>query len=220
MLGVVVYTVVTTSRKVRRYDFTRSSTNDNPINTSESASITFTIPPRASQRSSTRVSNVSINSNVSNIEREVVVQCLLYGCTLCNSVCWAVGASIMRIIDNNRGTTLLLDHFWIYILTVTFLPLQGFFNFCIFIRPRYLHFRKHVPNKWRLWTIANVIWNPSMNVQQMAIAARRQELSDSKNRGAESAESALSHQAVMQEESRQSSTGVSASETPICPPGT
>jgi hypothetical protein len=46
------------------------------------------------------------------------------------------------------------------ILLAMFLPSQGFFNFIVFIRPRYRAVRNNFPERSRRWALVEAVWNP------------------------------------------------------------
>ncbi|CAB9499564.1 expressed unknown protein [Seminavis robusta] len=74
--------------------------------------------------------------------------------------------SVIRLVDRaNETNRLLNDLFWVYVLAVTFLPLQGIWNATIFSRPRYLQFRKRDPDGSCWYAMKQSIWNPSMAFQ-------------------------------------------------------
>jgi hypothetical protein len=55
----------------------------------------------------------------------------------------------------------------------TFIPWQGFFNFLIFIKPRYSAARRDFPSFSRCWALAKAIWNPLMKPQRSDATTRR-----------------------------------------------
>jgi hypothetical protein len=52
------------------------------------------------------------------------------------------------------------------VVVVIFVPTQGFFNFLIFIRPRYAHRRHCCPQESRWWALCKAVWNPLSKPEQ------------------------------------------------------
>jgi len=65
------------------------------------------------------------------------------------------------------------------IIVLFFLPLQGFWNFLIYVRPQVKRIRKSYPNKSFLWALQVVIFNPSAvrDLDDRGRSIRRSELS-------------------------------------------
>jgi hypothetical protein len=62
---------------------------------------------------------------------------------------------------SNKVYDALGRHFWITIMTAIFFPLQGFFNFFIFIRPRYLSIRQGpCEGQGRWFAFREAVWYP------------------------------------------------------------
>jgi hypothetical protein len=55
----------------------------------------------------------------------------------------------------------------------TFLPSQGFFNFVIFIKPRYCAARRNFPDFSPWWALREAIWNPAPKHQRSNDVAKR-----------------------------------------------
>jgi hypothetical protein len=59
------------------------------------------------------------------------------------------------------------------VLIALFLPSQGFFNFIIFIRPRFSSLRRNSPQSSRLWTLYQTVWSPQSNPQHRVEHGKR-----------------------------------------------
>lgn len=79
------------------------------------------------------------NDNQRRHQREVIVQCILYGLFFANTLIWRTMRTLFDWAD--RDYYFFGKHYWITFLGVFFFPLQGLFNFIIFVRPRYLSAR-------------------------------------------------------------------------------
>jgi hypothetical protein len=92
--------------------------------------------------------------------RLVVTQSLLYGFFFLNIMLWGVMGTIFFL----RGVEYdaLGKHFWISALAQTLYPMQGFFYFLIYIRPRYLTLRRRhrEDGRWRAFRAA--VWEADM----------------------------------------------------------
>jgi hypothetical protein len=53
-------------------------------------------------------------------------------------------------------------------LSSLFAPLQGLFNFLIFIRPRYGAVRREFPQSSRCWSLFHAVWHPLLIQRQNA----------------------------------------------------
>lgn len=95
---------------------------------------------------------------LSNQRRQVIVQSILYGLMLTNSLVWRSMNTLFSWSD--REYDFFGKHFWITVFGVTFFPLQGLWNFLIYIRPRYLSLRERCPDISRLDAIYQTVWNP------------------------------------------------------------
>lgn len=92
--------------------------------------------------------------------RLVVSQCLLYGIFFLNVVLWGVAATLMELAGETFDA--LGDDFWLASIASTLFPIEGFFYFLIYIRPRYLSLRQRSNNsslgRWQALKIS--IWEP------------------------------------------------------------
>mmetsp|Transcript_1736 Transcript_1736/g.3794 ORF Transcript_1736/g.3794 Transcript_1736/m.3794 type:complete len:208 (-) Transcript_1736:1432-2055(-) len=83
-------------------------------------------------------------------EHQVHIQCLLYAASFTNSLLWGSIQNILRAIDTRQNTDLVAKNVWLFIPVVIFYPLQGLFNFLIFIRPRVVNLLEEEPES-TLW---------------------------------------------------------------------
>ena len=92
--------------------------------------------------------------------RRVIVQCILFAVTTFNSVIW-LDLNIM-FSYTNVPIDYIGKQFWFLILGLLTLPLQGLFNFLIFVRPRYMTNRisREYNTKGRFIALYDAIWNP------------------------------------------------------------
>ena len=92
--------------------------------------------------------------------RIVVTQCILYGVTFINVSVWGTIPTMLSLVFD-INTDSLGKHFWLSALGVFFYPIQGLFNFLIYMRPRYLSFRETYPETGRWFAIKETIWYPA-----------------------------------------------------------
>ena len=103
------------------------------------------------------------NRTIEKRTKRVISQCFLYAGVFINTIIWS---TIQTILDLSGveydpiGT-----EFWLGVLAVTFYPLQGLFNFFIYIRPRYLAIREKHTSSGRLFAIREAIWYPTASPQ-------------------------------------------------------
>jgi hypothetical protein len=99
----------------------------------------------------------SMTNATANTGRQLAVQCTLYGLFFANTCIWFV---ILSILDA-AGKTHRIDRIYpIIVLTNIFYPMQGFFNFFIYIRPRYLRIRRENASKSRGWALCVIFRYP------------------------------------------------------------
>jgi hypothetical protein len=99
----------------------------------------------------------SMTNATANTGRQLAVQCILYGLFFANTCIWFV---ILSILDA-AGKTHRIDRIYpIIVLTNIFYPMQGFFNFFIYIRPRYLRIRRENASKSRGWALCVIFRYP------------------------------------------------------------
>lgn len=97
--------------------------------------------------------------NTEKQAKQVIAQALLYSLAFVNTMVWGSMGTIYALAGKQFET--FGDHYWISCLAVTFFPLQGLFNFLIFIRPRYLRNREHLDDYGRLRSFWEAVWNPN-----------------------------------------------------------
>ncbi len=97
--------------------------------------------------------------------RLVVTQSLLYGFFFLNVTFWGIAGTIVDL--SGRQLDFLGEDFWLACITLSLFPLQGFFFFLIYIRPRYLTLRRRSNlGRWR--ALIRSIWEPESRVPTSA----------------------------------------------------
>lgn len=94
--------------------------------------------------------------------RQVTYQALLYGLSFLNVIVWTTAVSLIPMSKFD----VLGKHFWIAALGVFFFPLQGLFNFFIYIRPRYGGIRRRLPQKGARFGLKEAIWFPEASTKE------------------------------------------------------
>lgn len=79
-------------------------------------------------------------------------RCLQYGLVFLNTFLWT---AISMVVHNKEPPE--WDSFWLGCLAFLFMPLQGFFNFLIYVSPRYNRLREENGDKTRLWALHQTI---------------------------------------------------------------
>ena len=96
--------------------------------------------------------------------REVIIQCSLYSFAFLNNSVWFEVQNALWRLSNNP-----LDHLetteWLAAVGLFFLPLQGFFNFLIYIRPRFMAIRVKFSGQSRWFVFKETIWYPLSSPQ-------------------------------------------------------
>lgn len=126
--SLVVHSVWTKVRESRRYDI-REELHRNII---KRLSMRRVVDTARKQPKSAQEKNLS----------RVVVQGSLY---IGAFYLTAVFPSVVRMVQARWNCT--YEHYFLSILTATFYPMQGFWNFFIYVRPRYLKYRKDHPRR-------------------------------------------------------------------------
>jgi hypothetical protein len=94
-----------------------------------------------------------MTSASADMERQAGIQCILYGLFFANTFVWSaiLGALVAA------GKFLVLDKmFAVLLLANIFYPLQGVFNFMVYLRPRYVEVRKANPLQTRVWALCEI----------------------------------------------------------------
>ena len=89
--------------------------------------------------------------------REVAVQAALYTLAYMNGLLWGLIYRIVYDMVDVSGRDSEPAFFCLAVLAYCFFPLQGFWNSCIYIRPRYLNWRRRHPEGSRLWAMKQVL---------------------------------------------------------------
>ena len=94
--------------------------------------------------------------------RAVATQATLYVAACCNTVIWMV---ILRTVESS-GTRREDESsvYWLSLLTSMTFSLQGFWNFFIFLRPKYLRWRRREPELSRWWAFKQCMANNTPSV--------------------------------------------------------
>ena len=98
------------------------------------------------ERETRRISSHTVTRGAKS--REVGKQSLIYGIFFFNTYAWLMLFTAMRMFQLNVGVTL---GFLTHVLYAIFFPSQGFWNFLIFLQPRYKKIRRHHSDKSCLW---------------------------------------------------------------------
>jgi hypothetical protein len=109
-----------------------------------------------------RNNNNNIQSPAAKRTQQVIVQCSLYGISFANTLIWTtlVGNVFSWLGKEND---VMGKHFWLSAVSLFFFNSQGFFNFIIFIRPRYLRKRKDFPLARPWHAIYMAVWNVTIS---------------------------------------------------------
>ena len=171
-LAIVVWTVYRRKQMTERFMF-RGTVEHNSLNNSNVAVGNVRVEFTAREQSRRSVVNRSTVGGPPNSFTEkmdtVVTQCLLYGINF-TIFFFGFGFQGMLVVTNKRD--LFTTWFPVLVLNAVFLPLQGLFNFLIFLRPRYNQWRQKEPLATRLWALKNALWNPSRSYRSMAASVR------------------------------------------------
>ena len=96
----------------------------------------------------------------SKMTRAVAQQSFIYAILFWNTYFWVILRFFVRRSSN--------DH-WVYgirLVAEYLYPLQGFFNFLIFIRPRYRKIRVRFPNTCWVWIVKEVLFGKALPIQR------------------------------------------------------
>ena len=102
--------------------------------------------------------------------RSVVVQCLLYCFSFTNGIFWQ---TFQLTLQFRKTEGLFQQWFFVVALSIILFPLQGFFNFIVFIRPGYLHMRSQYPERSRWTSLKYAIWDPCRRRRTSLSASQR-----------------------------------------------
>ena len=92
-------------------------------------------------------------------QRQVLVQCSLYALQFLNVATWISIVSIQELIGNSFDA--FGSDFWLFAMALLMFPLQGFFLFLIFIRPRYANARQTYRPEATWWEcFCGAVWDP------------------------------------------------------------
>ena len=126
---------------------------------------------RGTSRNSQRF---SMTSATANTERQVAMQCILYGLVFVNTSIWFVILSIIQaIIQATNNLSVKHKLFPLLVLMNLFYPMQGFFNLLLYVRPRYLQMRSANPTQSRVWAAYEVVRRPRDDIAKSSRSLRR-----------------------------------------------
>jgi hypothetical protein len=91
--------------------------------------------------------------------RLVLTQCFLYGISFINVSVWGTMPTLLQLCWDIYPDSL-GKQFWLTALGLVFFPIQGLFNFLIYLRPRYLSIRDSYPDVGRWFAFKEAIWYP------------------------------------------------------------
>lgn len=114
------YSVWKQLKKMRKYGASEFAAK---VKRKRRQDMTVTSPTEFNQKLKRRIATSARKSH--NETRQTFTQAMLYVVALCLTFFFAITIQIMGP-----------EYFWLYVLQGTFVPLLGFFNFFIFIRPR------------------------------------------------------------------------------------
>ena len=75
---------------------------------------------------------------------------------VCHFWNFAMGILQGNAKDQAEDAELLVRHYHWAVLQAAFLPMQGFFNMIIYVRPKYMILRLEFPKEGRLWTVKRI----------------------------------------------------------------
>ena len=124
--------------------------------TSFAATITTGCQARTQMRKSLRHSfNLSLGNDMRKTSREAGTQSVLYCLAFLNSILWIVVTTVIGLTAPIKDQ--LNGYYPLKLAGAFFYPLQGFFNFCIYLRPVYTRWKRAEPDKswwWAFWKAA------------------------------------------------------------------
>ena len=139
-LGMVIWTVWQKRRASSRFVFGRTSAlSARPSSRPQSGNSNNGSSQDHGNNSSNNNNNNATMTPMERQAKQVIVQCLLYAFNFLNSNLWQnyMGWCMWKIHDRRDP----FDRYPLLVLNMIFYPLQGFCNFLIFVRPRYLQWR-------------------------------------------------------------------------------
>lgn len=93
----------------------------------------------------------ALRSTALQARRNIAIQAILYIASFCLTYIWGVVISLCILLEIPMG-------FWAHALNSLFLPLQGFWNVVIFLRPTVQRMRQRDPKSW--WY--KLLWKAAM----------------------------------------------------------
>lgn len=90
--------------------------------------------------------------------QQAVTQAMLYGLWFLNFTFWSLLSYLFGLAG--KELDLVGQHFWLGVCVVTFFPMQGLFNFVIYVRPTYANIRARFPAEGRWFAAKEAVWRP------------------------------------------------------------
>jgi hypothetical protein len=110
------------------------------------------------RRQNRRVRRNSLSAEQQNKRiNQVAVQASLYVSAFGTTFIWPLLSKIMESQSYSEA-----DAFPILVLNSLFVPFTGFFNLCIYLRPRFKKTREDFPTESLLWTVQRVLYGESI----------------------------------------------------------
>lgn len=117
-----------------------------------------------------RFSTISHDDSQRRKKQDVGTQASLYVAACFNTVIWQVVTRTLESMGVHREDESSVLH--LLILTNFFFPLQGFWNLLIYVRPRYLRWRRRAPEESRWWSFKQAL-HPNPIVSESFVSIRR-----------------------------------------------
>jgi len=134
-----------------------SSLPQQPSTTTISAS-SPTTQQMQTRRQSSVARSTNQNNNNNNALTQAMIQALLYGFWFFNFSIWTLLAHIYYVLGKDFISV--GDQFWMAAIAQSLIPLQGLFNFVIYIRPIYLSVRQAYPTQGRWFAVKEAVLRP------------------------------------------------------------
>jgi hypothetical protein len=94
--------------------------------------------------------------NIRNTNRAISVQAIIYGIFFFNTYVWVLVDPIVDLLLPDDGESMF--RIIVRFLSETFYGWQGFFNFLIYVRPRYVRIRSYREDQTALWVFREAVF--------------------------------------------------------------
>ena len=121
-----------------------------------------------------RFSRTGEPDNFRRRRQDVATQASLYVAACFNTVMWLVVVRTLESMGVHSESESSVFH--ILVLTSFFYPLQGFWNLLIYVRPRYMRWRRRSPEEGRWWAFRQAIHPNPMNSSSFVSSRSRSSL--------------------------------------------